>query len=107
MDAAVFADVLGLKEVFKLSDIDHIYTADPDKDPNAKPIEKITWVEYREIFGITDGDEHMPNAHVPISVECSRFCDRKGITFYVAGGDNLKRSKDLVDVFKTGTVISG
>jgi uridylate kinase len=106
MDAALFAHILGLKEVFKLSDIESVYTADPKADPTATPISKITWKEYRELFGITDVQGHVPNGHTPISAESSRYCEAKGITFYVTGGKNLVQAKKLEDIFKMGTEIT-
>jgi uridylate kinase len=106
MDAALFAQILGVKEVFKFSDIDAIYTADPKLDPAAKPIKKMTWKEYREYFKITDGQVHKPNGHTPISVESSRFCEAKGISFYVTGGKNIESAKKLEDILKLGTEIT-
>lgn len=106
MDAALFAQILGVKEVFKFSDIDAIYTADPKKDPSATPIKKMTWKEYREYFKITDSQAHAPNGHTPISVESSRFCEGKGISFYVTGGKSLDKAERLEDIMKVGTVIT-
>lgn len=36
MDAAVAADFIGQKRFYKLSTIDHVYSADPRQDPTAK-----------------------------------------------------------------------
>jgi uridylate kinase len=106
MDAAVFAQILGLKEVFKLSDIEAVYTADPDEDASATPIPQMTWKEYRDLFGIKTGQEHTPNGHAPVSAESSRYCEAKGITFYITGGKNLQSAKRLDDIFKLGSKIS-
>ncbi len=106
MDAAVFADMLGLKEVYKLSDIDYIYTADPRKDSSASPVENITWSGLRKMFGAEDEFDHIPNAHIPISVECTRFSEAKGITFKFSGGKTLDSSGKLWDTFRIGTTIT-
>lgn len=106
MDAAVFADMLGEAVVYKLSDIDHVYTADPRKDSSAKIIERISWSELRKMFGAENQFEHTPNAHIPISVECTRFCEAKGITFKFSGGKTLEGVDHLWETFEEGTVIT-
>ena len=53
LDAVVFADVLGIDRVFKISDVEYIYSTDPKKDPNAKAIKDISWNEYFRMFGIS------------------------------------------------------
>lgn len=105
MDSAVFADALGLKEVYKLSNIDHVYTSDPNVDKNAKPIKQLTWDEYFEMFNISVNSTHSANLSLPISVETAIFCKNKGITFYVSGGSTIYSSNSLSEVFKSGTCI--
>jgi len=104
MDAAVFADIIGLKKVYKLSDIESLYTEDPKGNPNAKPIKEITWKKYRGMFGI-DNDNHKPDLHIPISAECSIFCENKRIGFFISGGENVYTEKKLDSLFESGTYI--
>lgn len=104
MDAAVFADVVGLKKVHKLSDVDGIYTGDPKKDPKATLISDITWDRYRKMFGISStNDHHTPNLHIPISVECALFASNKEISFWVSGGSSFKSKRKLDSIFESGT----
>ncbi|MBI2357124.1 hypothetical protein HYV12_03700 [Candidatus Dojkabacteria bacterium] len=104
MDAVVFADILGSKKVHKLSDIEGLYTSDPKLDPKAKLISDITWEKYRKMFKITNrNDEHTPNLHIPISVECALFSENKGISFWVSGGKTLQARKKLESVLESGT----
>lgn len=42
MDAAVFADIMDVNTVYKLSDIDYLYDCEPEANPGAKPILNIT-----------------------------------------------------------------
>ena len=46
MDAAVFANILGVSQVFKISDIDYVYDSDPGANPNAMAIKDLAWNEY-------------------------------------------------------------
>lgn len=106
MDAAVFADKLGIKTIYKLSNIDGVYTADPKLNPEAKKLINITWNEYIETFNINLNESHIPNNSSPISVETVVFCKNKGITYFVSGGKNLLNQSDLALVFESGTKIS-
>lgn len=105
MDAAVFADIVGLKKVYKMSDIDYLYTEDPKGNPNAKPIKDITWKKYRQMFGIDSDDTHKPNMHIPISAECTRFCQEKEISFFISGGETIYGDKSFEETFEFGTHI--
>jgi uridylate kinase len=106
MDAAVFADSLGIKTIYKLSNIDGVYTSDPKANPDAKKITNITWNEYLEVFNINVNETHAPNNSSPISVETVIFCKNKNITYFVSGGKNLLNQTDLSLVFESGTKIS-
>ncbi len=105
MDAAVFADILHEKRVYKVSNIDYIYDKDIKIYPDARPIKDMTWEDYFELFSITDDDVHQANSHIPIDRECARFCRSKGISFFVCGGKNLYDKESLGDVFADGTLV--
>lgn len=106
MNAAIIADVIGLKKIYKLSDIDHIYTADPDTNPDATPIQELSWSEYFKMFGISMEDStDTPGKHVPIGTHAAQFCVRKGMSFFVSGGSKLNGESDLSVVFESGTYV--
>ena len=103
MVAANVAYNLGVKNVCKISDIDYIYTADPNIEQDAKPLETITWKEYIQLFHEQIGEKHKPGMSAPVDIECSLFCNEKGISFRVSGGD---LNRDLDEILKTGTLVS-
>ena len=105
MDAAVFADILHEKRIYKVSNIDYIYDKDIKIYPHARPIKDMTWEDYFELFSITDDDTHQANSHIPIDKECARFCRCKGMSFFVCGGKNLYDKESLGDVFADGTLV--
>lgn len=105
MDAAAFADILKERKVYKLTDVEGIYTADPKVDSNAQLIKDISWEDFKNTFGISDNSHHEPNQHVPVSVESALFCENKGVTMYIAGGKNIYEMESLEDVFESGTKI--
>jgi len=105
MDAAIFADMLDVETVYKISDIDHVYDADPKVNPAARPLVDLTWVEYSGLFNITDGSYQEANKNIPIDVTCAQFCLKKGISFFICGGDALKEKPTVEEILQTGTLI--
>lgn len=105
MDAAIFADMLDVDTVYKISNIDHVYDVDPRDNPNAKPFEDLTWIEYSGLFNITDGANHEANKNIPIDVACTQFCLKKGISFFICGGEALKEKSTVEEILQTGTLI--
>lgn len=106
MDAAVLGHMLGVKKINKLSNIDHIYTSDPRKDPDARIMKDLTWNEYFSHFGITrDLTSTTPGVHTPIDAFCSNFAAEKGLSFMVSGGSTIVEKGDLWEVLQTGTLV--
>lgn len=105
MDAASFADALNVKTIYKLSNVEGVYTSDPKKDLSAKKIENISWEEYFNLFDISSDSTHKPNSSSPVSVETAVFSRQKGFTFFVSGGNKIYEKEDLSLVFESGTKI--
>lgn len=105
MDAAVFADILGLERVYKLTNVDHVYTADPKVNKGAKPLKSLSWKEFADMFQITDVVHHKPNKSTPIGPETVRFCSEKKIAFFVSGGKDLDETTNIENIFESGTFI--
>lgn len=105
MDAAVFADILDIDMVYKISKIDHIYTEDPEKNPNAQPINDLTWEQYFDLFNIVQGDSHRPNVSMPIDVECALFSERKDVTFYICGGVSTQTKASIEHILEEGSLV--
>jgi len=105
MDAAIFADILHTKRVYKVSNVDYLYDKDPKKYFDAQPIRDITWNDYFKMFSIVSEQGHLPNAHIPVSAQCSIFCKKKGISFHVTGGKLLHEIGDLKGILREGTFI--
>lgn len=49
-DAVLWARKFNVKEVFNLSNTDYVYTKDPKKFEDAKPIKKISWKNYKKLI---------------------------------------------------------
>jgi len=49
-DAVLWARKFGAKEVFNLSNTDYVYSKDPKKFSDAKPLKKISWKDYKKMI---------------------------------------------------------
>ena len=49
-DATEAAKTIGAKKIINLSNTDYVYDSDTKKNPDAKKIEKISWIEYRKLI---------------------------------------------------------
>jgi len=99
-DAVLLAERFGAEMVINLSNIEKVYTADPRTDSNAKPIDKITWADFRAMVG----DEWVPGKNVPFDPIASRHAEKIGLKVICAAGkniDNLKKILNGEDFFGT------
>ena len=49
-DAVLWAKKFGARDVFNLSNTDYVYTKDPKKFKDAKPLKHISWKEYKKLI---------------------------------------------------------
>jgi uridylate kinase len=89
--------------VINVSNIDYVYSADPRKHSDAKPLEALSWSGYRKMVG----DKWDPGLSAPFDPVASRFCHEHKISVAIVNGLDLKRVADLLvgKKFK-GTIIS-
>ena len=91
-DAVLLAERFGANLLINLSNIEKVYTADPKTDPNAKPIDKITWVDFRAMVG----DEWIPGKNVPFDPIASRHAQKIGLKVICAAGKNLDNLEKIL-----------
>jgi uridylate kinase len=102
-DAVLLAERFNANAVINLSNIEKVYTDDPKKNPDAKPIDSISWAD----FCAMTGDEWMPGKNVPFDPVASRHAARIGLKVICAAGRNISNLKNiLLDEKFTGTIIS-
>lgn len=83
----------GATKVINLSNIDYVYTADPKKDPNAKPIEEISWAEFRKLIPA----EWDPGLSSPFDPVAAREAELHGIEVAIVNGAKLDELKKCID----------
>jgi uridylate kinase len=88
--AVQLAQAYGADTVLNLSNINWVYTKDPSKYKNAKPIKSIDWKSFRKIVG----NKWNPGANVPFDPVASKLAQRLKLKVIIINGlklGNLRR----------------
>jgi uridylate kinase len=91
-DAVLLAERFQADRVINLSNIEQVYTDDPKINPQAKPIDTISWDAFRSLVGET----WIPGKNVPFDPIASRHAAQIGLTVICAAGRNLENLKKLL-----------
>jgi uridylate kinase len=91
-DAVLLAERFRADKVINLSNIAQVYTDDPRKNPDAKPLDRITWADFRALVG----DEWTPGKNAPFDPIASRHAARIGLQVICAAGRDLNNLKKLL-----------
>lgn len=91
------------KVIINLSNTDYVYNSDPRKNPNAKKIEKISWVEYRKLIPA----EWNPGLNSPFDPVASKTAEEGGMEVVIMNGKPISNLANYLNGEKfLGTVIS-
>ncbi len=86
LDAVLIAKQLNAKKIINLSNIDYAYDKDPNKFPDAKKIEQISWKEYRELIP----EEWNPGLSTPFDPIASKLAEENNIEVAILNGKNIE-----------------
>jgi uridylate kinase len=92
-DAVLLAERFQADMVINLSNIEQVYTDDPKKNPEAQPIDSISWDDFRAMVG----DEWVPGKNVPFDPVASRHAAKMGIKVICAAGRNLPNLRLILE----------
>lgn len=92
-DAVWLAEKFGAKTVVNLSNIEKVYTDDPKKNPDAKPLDTISWTDFRKMVG----DEWVPGKNCPFDPIASKKASELGLTVICAGGKNIDNIRAILE----------
>lgn len=102
-DAVQIGIDLKIKEIIILGKPAYVYTADPQKDKNAKPIKELEWKDYLKMIP----KKWVPGLHSPVDPVAARLAQKEGIKVVVASGKNLSNFKKILENDKfEGTIIN-
>jgi uridylate kinase len=83
--AVKMAQQVGAKKLLNLSNTNYVYSADPKKDPEAKPLKHITWSEYRQLIP----SEWHPGLSTPFDPVASKAAHELGLEVAIINGAKL------------------
>jgi len=91
-DAIMLCESYGVHIVMNLSNIKQVYTADPRLDPEAKPIDHMSWEEFRKLVG----DEWKPGMNAPFDPIASKKAQELGVKVVVMSGEDFGNIKKFI-----------
>lgn len=101
-DAVILAERFQGTKIINLSNIAKVYTDDPKINPDAKPLDTISWDEFKEMVGST----WAPGKNTPFDPIASKRAARLGMQVICADGRNIKNTVAILnDEEFVGTVI--
>ena len=87
------AQKFGAKEVIIAKDTPYVYTKDPRKDVNAKPIKTISWKAYKNIIP----KKWSPGLSSPVDPVATRLAEKLGIKAKILQGKNLQNFEKAIE----------
>lgn len=92
-DAVLLAERFNADTVINLSNIAKVYTDDPQTNPNAKPIDDISWADFRKLVGT----EWIPGKNVPFDPIASMHAQKNNLTVICAAGRDIKNLRAILN----------
>jgi len=92
-DAVYLGEKFEAKTVVNLSNIEKVYTDDPRKNPDAKPLDTISWADFRKMVG----DEWTPGKNCPFDPIASKKASELGMKVICAGGKNIANIEAILN----------
>lgn len=91
--AVVAAQTLGAKKIINLSNVDYVYTDDPNKNLSAEKIEEISWSDFRKLIPA----EWDPGLSSPFDPVAAREAERLGIEVAIIHGNKLAELENYLE----------
>jgi uridylate kinase len=92
-DAVILARRFGARDLINLSNIARVYTADPKQDPSARPLDAVSWREFRNIVG----EEWVPGRNIPFDPAASRAAAKARLRVICTDGRNLENLTAILE----------
>ncbi len=92
--AAIHSAVqVGAKKVINLSNIDYLYDKDPKVYPDAKIVEKSSWLQFRAILP----DSWVPGSNSPFDPVAAEKAEKEDLEVAIMNGKNIENLKNYLD----------
>lgn len=83
----------GVSHVINMTNVDQVYSKDPNKYKDAKAIKEISWNHYRDMVG----DVWKPGMNTPFDPIASKLAQDLGVVVKIINGKNLSTLEDALD----------
>ncbi|MDY0287750.1 MAG: UMP kinase [Sphaerochaeta sp.] len=101
-DAVILAERFQAKMIINLSNIAKVYTDDPKTNPDAKPLDTISWEEFKALVGST----WVPGKNTPFDPVASKRAAKLKMQVICSDGRNIENTMAILNKQKfEGTVI--
>jgi uridylate kinase len=92
--SVILAKNLGIKTIINLTNIDYVYTKDPNKFPKtAQALKEVSWKDFRKIVG----DKWIPGLSMPFDPRASKMAEILKIKVVVINGKHMERLEDFLN----------
>ena len=92
-DAVYLARKFGGKTIINLSNIEKAYTDDPRKNKDAKPIDKISWKDFRAMVG----DQWIPGKNTPFDPIASKLAEEENLRVICSNGTDIDNTIAILE----------
>lgn len=100
MDAVLMAEKFDSHVVINLSNINYIYDKNPNKFPDAKPLPKITWNDYKKIIEWRTSkfkNSHKAGDHLPFDPIATQKAEELKLKIVFINGKDLENFKAVLE----------
>lgn len=91
-DAVYLAQRFGGKLIINLSNIAKVYTDDPKTNPEATPLDSVSWEDFREMVG----NEWIPGKNCPFDPIASKVAQGESMKVICADGRNIENTMAIL-----------
>lgn len=83
--AVLLAEHFGAQRIINISNIEKVYSSDPALDPDARPLDRISWAEYQALIGT----EWKPGRNLPFDPVASKRAAELGMEVLLVSGKDM------------------
>lgn len=100
--AVLLCEDYGVKSIINMSNIDQVYNKDPREHSDAKPLDHLSWPEFRSLVG----DEWSPGMNAPFDPVAAKKSEELGVKVVVINGHNFENLEKCLEGEEfNGTII--
>ncbi|MBI2145463.1 UMP kinase [Candidatus Woesearchaeota archaeon] len=100
--AVLLAKNLGARTVINITNTDYVYNKDPSKFPDARPLQEVSWKDFRKLIGVS---KWSPGLNTPFDPVAAKVAEKMKLKVAVMGKDLGNLEAFLVNTPFRGTVI--